>query len=246
MHQYHLPGSPGSSFVTLTYDPAKLPADNSLSKEVLQTFVRDLRYRTGKAVKVRYLGCGEYGTRKGRAHYHLLVFGFSFPDRVKWQKTRQGHQLYRSELLELVWPHGFALVGDVTFESARYVGGYAMKKIGGERAEEHYRRQSPVDGDWYQVEPEFQLMSLKPGIGESWFRMFKSDVFPSDECIIGGRKLKPPRYYEKMLSEAELGPIKRARKRRAFVKKEDRTPKRLAVREEIAHLRQERLQREVE
>ena len=246
MQAHHTPGAPGSAFLTLTYDNEHLPVDNSVRKEVVQDFMKALRYRVGKANPIRYLAAAEYGDLRGRAHFHLLIFGWSFPDRVLYKVGHGGNRLYTSELLSTAWDNGLALVGDVSYQSARYVAGYVMKKIGGDRAEAHYTRLSPVDGNAYRVEPEFQLMSLKPGIGQSFFERFKSDIFPSDQCIIDGHPRKPPRYYEKMLPEPELIALKRARKRRAVGKAEDRTPDRLKVRNEVATLKAMRFERGVD
>lgn len=243
-------GGPGSSFLTLTFDPEHLPTDNSVRLDHMQKFMKLLRYYVGPGVRLRYLLCGEYGDRKGRAHYHVLVFGYGFPDRKPYKRARDGSTLFSSELLSKAWPYGYALIGDVTWQSARYVGGYVTKKIGGEKAPEHYTRQSPVDGNFYRVEPEFAAMSKKPGLGESFFRKFHSDVFPSDECIIEGRPHKPPRYYEKlmveMFGEASIKRVKRKRRARAVASRADATPQRLATREECKHRKVFRFEREVE
>lgn len=236
--------SPGSSFLTLTYDVEHLPANNSVSLDVMQRFMKRLRKAVG--VPIRFLLCGEYGERRGRAHYHVLVFGFRFPDRKLWKKTRDGFDLFTSELLSKAWPFGMALVGDVTYQSARYVGGYVTKKIGGEAAVAHYSRVSPVDGELYQVEPEFASMSLKPGLGESWFARFSADVFPSDECVIEGRPHKPPRYYEKLHGEEAMKPIKLKRRLRAAQASADKTRSRLSVREECAERAAIRFERSVD
>lgn len=242
MHQFEF--GTGSAFLTLTFDREHLPASNSVSLAKMQEFLKALRYRV--KVPIRYLLCGEYGELRGRAHYHVLVFGYDFPDRRPWRKTRNGHQLFKSELLSLAWTEGEALVGNVSYQSARYVGSYVLKKRGGEDAEAHYTRQSPVDGEWYRVEPEFASMSLKPGLGESWFRKFSGDVFPSDQCMVDGHPKKPPRYYEKLYGEEAMKPIKRERRRRHHGKSEDRTPERLSTREEFATLKARKFSREVE
>lgn len=237
----------GSSFLTLTYSDEHWPADNSVRTEVMQKFMRDLRYRLGSDNPVRYLLCGEYGDLRGRAHYHVLLFGYTFSeDRTVWKTTRDGHKLYTSEVLSLAWPFGRALIGDVSYQSARYVSGYVTKKLNGERAEAAYTRVSPVDGEVYRVEAPFASMSLKPGLGQAWFEKFKGDVFPSDQCIIDGRPHKPPRFYERQLSEEELLPIKRARRAKQAAYQKDATPARLAVRHECKVRQAARFAREVD
>jgi len=78
-------------FITLTYDDDNYPKDGSISKEEVQKFMKRLRryveyYYThlpanrsvSKDVipKLKYFAVGEYGSRTGRAHYHLILYGF--------------------------------------------------------------------------------------------------------------------------------------------------------------------------
>jgi len=243
MAKYDWPGQPGSCFLTLTYSPELVPTDYSVRKEVMQRFLKRLRKRLG--VPVRYLLCGEYGERRGRPHFHVLLFGFEFlADRYLWRTVR-GNQLFRSPLLEELWTEGSAEIGSVTYQSARYVAGYVVKKLGGAKADEAYWRVSPVDGETYKVEPEFATMSLKPGLGESWFSKFHGDVFPHDHVIVDGTPRKPPRYYEKLYGEEAMVPIKRARKAR-IAKLEAVTKARAAVLEEVKELKATKFSREVE
>lgn len=242
MAKYDWPGEPGSCFLTLTYSPEAVPTDYSVRKDVMQRFMKRLRKKIG--VSVRYLLCGEYGERRGRPHFHILLFGYQFPDRRPWRKVR-GHQLFRSAELEEVWTEGSAEIGTVTFQSARYVAGYVVKKLGGDKADEAYWRQSPVDGETYKVEPEFGAMSLKPGLGESWFAKFHGDVFPLDHVIIDGQPKKPPRYYEKLYGEDRMEPIKRARKAR-IAKLEKVTDARRAVIEQCKSRKLQKFEREVD
>jgi hypothetical protein len=236
----------GSAFLTLTYRDECLPVDNSISLEVSQKFIRDLRYRVGDGVTIRYLGCGEYGERKGRAHYHFAVFGFAFPDRVLWKTTPRGDRLYSSELLSLAWPYGNAFLGNVTYESARYIASYVMKKRGGDQADAYYHRAHPQSGEFFTVEPEFQVMSKKPGLGASWLAEFKADVYPADHVILDGKPKKPPRFYDKQLSEAEFAPILQARKRRSVLAAAERTRERLKVRGDVKYLSSLRFARELD
>ena len=56
--------------------------------------------------------------------------------------------------------------------------------------------------------PEYCTMSRMPGLGQSWFEKFKSDVYPHDYVVINNFKCKPPRFYDNQLSEEELKEIK--------------------------------------
>lgn len=60
-------------FVTLTYDENHLPADGMVSKRELQLFLKRLRKNAGWDT-LRYMYCGEYGSRHGRPHYHLMLW----------------------------------------------------------------------------------------------------------------------------------------------------------------------------
>lgn len=159
-------------FITLTYDPEHYPRDGSLSKPALQKFFKRLRKRRGK---FRYYACGEYGNESFRAHYHAILFGLDFPDKVLYTTT-QGNELFISPELASIWQFGFSTIGNVSFESCAYVVRYCMKKVTGEEAEAHYRSVDPETGEIYAIEPEFALMSRRPGIGRDWFLKFRKDV----------------------------------------------------------------------
>ena len=88
----------GNSFITLTYAPEHLHEDYSVHKKELQKFFKRLRKNTG--IKLRYFACGEYGDENRRPHYHAIIFGYDFPDKQLYTKTRTGDLLYRSPLLE--------------------------------------------------------------------------------------------------------------------------------------------------
>lgn len=222
-----------NSFVTLTYSNEHLPENYSVSKREYQLFMKRLRKElTGK---VRYFACGEYGDQTLRPHYHALIFGYAFPDRETLRVNEKGHALYKSKQLERLWPYGLHEIGNVEHDSARYVAGYCMKKIGGDKAAAHYTRTHPVTGITVQVEREFQLQSTSPGIGARWFDKFKTDAFPSDFLVVDGRQVMVPRYYFLKLKENEQQALQRKRKLRsaAPAKKANRTTERLKVREEV-------------
>lgn len=225
-----------SSFVTLTYDEANCPV--SLRYSDFQKFMKRVRRKFGPT---RFFMAGEYGEQLGRPHYHAVLFGVHFADRVV-HKVSGNFPLYRSAALSQLWPFGFATVGDVTFESAAYTARYCLKKVTGPGAGDHYRRVDLRTGEVVDVVPEFARMSLKPGIGATWFEKFKSDVFgrEKDAVIVNGQSCKPPRYYREYLDrvDGDLGElVDFNRYLRSGNGLEDRTPERLEVREAVTKAR---------
>lgn len=175
-----------SYFLTLTYDNEHLPSDMSLHRDHFTKFLKRLRKRFGS---FRYFGCGEYGEINQRPHFHVIIFGIDFSDKVIHSRSRN-FTLYRSSSLESCWPFGFSTFGTVTFESCAYVARYVTKKVTGRNAADHYGDRSP----------EFSAMSLKPGIGFSFLMKYLDDIYNNDVVILrNNMKCKPPRYYDKCL-----------------------------------------------
>lgn len=88
----------------------------------------------------------------------------------------------------------------------------------------------------HELVPEFNKMSLKPGIGAGWFEKFKYDVYPHDYVIINGKEVKPPKFYDKLYSrenpqDAEY--VQHLRELSGRSRYEDNTPERLAVKEQV-------------
>ena len=244
-------------FITLTYE--KTPYGNSLKHEDFQKFMKRFRRRCkgynvykvkkkdGRVVDtypIRFYMAGEYGTRGGRPHYHACIFNYAFEDLKFFRSTNSGSNLYRSALLESLWPHGFSSVGDVTFESAAYVARYVMKKMD----EEKNTIGEMVDWETGEVvprDPEYNKMSLKPGIGANFIDKYKSDVWPHDYVVVNGHKAKPPRYYFKRLQEQEPDLYEYVQQSRAMygVEKCEEIQPDLGARRSVLKAKLERLQR---
>lgn len=166
--------------------------------------------------------CGEYGAKLTNPHYHYLIFGHNFADKMYIKKSR-AKKLYESPTLNKLWPHGLAWIGDVTPESAEYVAGYVMKKITGKKAPDHYKG----------LTPEFGLMSRNPAIGRTWIEQFATEVYTHDKVYKQDFGQKPPRYYDNYLkknNEPLYNTIKEKRQKEAE-KSTDNTPARLQARE---------------
>lgn len=199
-------------FITLTYDDENLPFDMSLDVAVWQGFMKSLRKKFGDGI--RYFACGEYGEKFGRPHYHGILFNHDFKDKVLFSE-RDGERLFTSETLQGIWKKGFSTVGSVSEKSAGYVARYNMKKVNKfdrDKVDQFglkpYERVNLETGLTWEVKPEFVLMSRggrsgNKGIGQGWFEKFKTDVFPSDEVMLNGRKTRPPKYYDYLLDKSD-------------------------------------------
>lgn len=215
-------------FITLTYDNANVPVDYSLKLRDWQTFMKRLRRRfqgttavvdphSGREIfPIRFFACGEYGDENLRPHYHAIIFNHDFSDKKLFSYNKQKQPIYISDQLLDVWQLGHVTTQDVTFKSCSYVARYVTKKQNGATAPDFYSRVSPVDGQRYNVAPEFAVMSRRPGIGARYVEQFKSDFYPSGYIIVDGRKHAVPQYYVNQLSEEEKEALKRQRQHRSI------------------------------
>lgn len=174
----HIEYNPDCFFLTLTYDNPETDI-YSLSIRDLQLFLKRFRKHFPEN-KISYFGCGEYGRKNGRPHYHLLLFGvplFSLNIRKAYTKK------FSVEIMEKIWTHGFNTVGLVETASIRYVTGY-IKKRRFDHEEFNYR------------EPEFNLMSKNFGLQalKEQYEFYKGKL---------ERKEPMPRYYIKKIREFE-------------------------------------------
>lgn len=200
-----------SCFLTLTYNDENLPSSGSIDVPTCQKFLKRLRAKLYPK-KIRHFLVGEYGEKMERPHYHAIIFGHSFPDKVLVKESHSKHgrvyNVYRSDLLDEVWKHGYCWIGSVTFDSASYVAKYCTKKITGKKAKLHYKGR----------EPEFCIMSRggrkAGGIGHGWIKEFSSDVYPWDEIIANGRPARPPRYYDRVVEASDPEVIKELKEKR--------------------------------
>ena len=168
-------------FITLTYSDENLKkmcplteGGYSLVRKHAQDFIKRLREKFARGWKyfdkfgkehvvkfdnVRVFGCGEYGDRNGRPHFHFCLFNCAFPDRENIG-GRHGFKYYSSKCLQDLWPYGFSSVCDFSFETAAYVARYQTKKVTGKLADSHYRGRLP----------EFAVYPNRGGgLGKPWF-----------------------------------------------------------------------------
>ncbi|UDN67547.1 replication initiator protein [robinz microvirus RP_41] len=235
-----------SSFVTLTYKYDYVP---SLDYRDFQLFMKRLRKEVGPS---RFFAVGEYGDDQagryggllGRPHFHALLFGTWFDDRKRFSKD-----LFTSDRLARLWPHGFSSIGDVTFQSAGYCARYCCEKVTGARAEAHYKRVDPDSGVVVDVVPEMAHMSLRPAIGRPFFeRYWREMSLARDGVVVNGKTYPLPRYYDKVL-DVIAPDLCDARDYDRYINSQkfavDCTPERLLVREVVEQARFKLLKREL-
>jgi hypothetical protein len=146
-------------FVTLTYGPDKNGEKDHIRATVLtysdfQKYAKKLRKTVGK---FKYFVVGEYGKRKGRAHWHAILF---------LQKPIPEIQ-YRKNINEEHWTHGFTYIEPFTVEHARYACKYVFKD-----QNEH-------------LATSICRMSKKPPLGTEYFqqraeKMVAAGIAPTD------------------------------------------------------------------
>jgi hypothetical protein len=170
-------------FVTLTYNTEVVPITKNgfmnLDKADVQKFMKRLRKLSKQ--KLKYYLCGEYGTKRMRPHYHLIIFN------ADKEKVEQAWMLDKK-------PLGQIYIGDVNEASIGYTLKYMTKKG---KIPMHYNDDR---------QKEFSLMSKGLGanyLSEKMIKWHKNDLEQRMYCNIkDNKKIAMPRYYkEKIYSE---------------------------------------------
>lgn len=115
--------------VCLTYghDPHLTSVEDHTHAHLLlysdvQKYLKLLRKHTKG--RIRFFCAGEYGSKKGRAHWHLVIFCKKNPPPNIRFDERYIHQWKAGAAL---WPHGWSFWQPAVTENIRYVVGYLHK-----------------------------------------------------------------------------------------------------------------------
>lgn len=141
--------STSCNMITLTYGKALEGADLGEADHVRASVLtyRDVQHYFKRLRKngypMRYFAVGEYGSMKGRAHWHIIVF---------WKGEVPEHDLGGIRFMEKHWPHGLSHWDKVYPKSIRYVCKYIQKDMGKDERQAHL------------------AMSKKPPLGDQYFR----------------------------------------------------------------------------
>lgn len=206
-------------FVTLTYDNEHLPftADGlmTLQPKDLQDFLKRLRRKKEPDI-IRFFACGEYGDVGKRPHYHAILFNCSLDD-LEYYGQSTAHPIFVSDFLTKTWNKGHVIVAPLNWQTAAYTARYCMKKNKG-LTKEYFEA--------IGIEPEFLRMSRRPGIAANYFEQHYKKIYINDELILsddsGGRKSKPPRYFDQRLEKIDEVWYKLIKDRRRYIAEENK------------------------
>ena len=124
--------------VTLTYDGDQGVNAVTLIYKDVQDFLKRLR----KKHKCRYLVTGEYGSAKGRSHWHIILF---FKD--SWQEVTSNKRVDWK-----YWKHGFSYFQEPDWKGFEYCLKYVLKDQTSRQSDSHL------------------AMSKKPPLGHEFFQ----------------------------------------------------------------------------
>lgn len=188
----------GAFFGTLTYNNDALPEGGNLDEKAVALYWKRVKkeldlYSCGFV----YTYCGEYGTRRGRPHYHFICAGacveegnVAMTQQVRevlenqWKKHNKGSFVYISEIRT---PEA----------SIRYLINYTNKTKG-----------------WYAIHPgesksDFTkrtglvapFVRFSQGISKSYYEKNKDKLATADYLQFGKHKFCIPRYFRKKLEQ---------------------------------------------
>lgn len=201
--------SENAYFITLTYEDSYLTKENgnhfaTLVKTDLQDFIKALRYqekenklttskqqfeRAQKLIsydrekQFRYYACGEYGTKRRRPHYHIILFNI-----YSEQSIINAWSIFDHKTNEYKLKGNIDIDPDVNVNNIDY----CLKYI--EKDSRH------AGWIWHnKLQKEFSLMSK--GLGENYIqdkrnvRFHHSDIDKKYVTTERGYKIPMPRYY---------------------------------------------------
>lgn len=109
----------------------RYPINYTLSKGFILDSIKKIRDNLFKryGISIRYFGCGEYGEQNERPHYHVIIFGYDFPDKVFIENSSKGVPLFHSEELQSMYDYGLVKIQEVNHRACSYVAKYCTKKM---------------------------------------------------------------------------------------------------------------------
>lgn len=153
--------------VTLTYGSEDLYEGKSidhhnahvLTYSDVQLYLKRLRLYTNGAV--RFMCTGEYGSAKGRAHWHLIAFfKRALPPNLRLEE-RYVHDAGDGRQL---WPHGWSYWQESSPEAIRYACKYIVKdQYHGTKREHRFSKHPPLGFEYFRgIAREYARQGISP------------------------------------------------------------------------------------
>lgn len=229
-------------FVTLTYDDEHLKtkeiteAENekgelitytndgnwngTLNGKDLQKFMHDLRQIMNREYHqqgIRFIGCGEYGDKGERPHYHLILLNCNLPAETFYKpRIINNEYYYQNQIIEKAWKKGISNISEATWNNIAYTARYITKKINGKLSQEHYARRGQ--------DREFLRTSRKPGIGKPYYDLYKDKIYKNDSITIKNKEgiitCKPPKYFDGLYEKENPKEFKKIQRKREKERRE--------------------------
>lgn len=155
--------------LTLTYRSGN-PGAGQLIYSDAQKFIRRLR-KAG--YPVRYVITGEYGSHKGRAHWHcILFFSGPYPELGEFDKTQVTWKW---------WPHGYTYFQNAEYRGFKYLLKYVLKDTVSDSSTRNVMmsKKPPLGYDYFMTEA-FRIASQQLPVRDcgyefDWVRTTRSD-----------------------------------------------------------------------
>lgn len=174
-------------FITLTYDNENVPIKEGilvLKRKDLVNYIKRIRERLyrmyKKRIKLAYVACGEYGTKKGRPHYHISLLVDVPCERI----------------LKECWNFGKIDVQHaVSKATVLYTTAYTAKK-------EVYKNKYK----WKEQKGERAFVGFSKGLGKEWILKHKDNFKIIENYIIraGNYVMALPRYFKEILKKEQI------------------------------------------
>lgn len=150
------------------------------------------RYRKSiEPRQIRFYALGEYGPTTFRPHYHAIIFSASWDDFPNIRK---------------LWGHGNIKFEPINPSRIHYITKYHVNA-------------NPSLSKELKIEPEFTLMSRRPGIGAKYLETAKHGHH-NRYIEINGYKMRMPRFFaQKLYSEADIAIMATMSKAKAIKKR---------------------------